>query len=637
MFHHPLLLLLFLLLLFYPTTTALITSNNKQLLIKTTLQQSCENFWSAWRSGDRNIYSNAYYSIPNNNNNPIWIGRQTFRAGELLIGLSQLLGPALTDEWNEFERNTQGEIVETLAIQGFEIISTNYDMTSPTNSPVIAVVRYSAQTKGGIRWKYTDQGFIMHVLQRSMSSSSSSSNSEQWKTRYVFDTWSLSYNYLKPTKQSKATFTFDWVHPVQVSISKARTFYDVILGNPDFFSSTFASYSLRGGNFHLISTNANPPIFLPNTMAQVKPNLPNGYAIIHQPNYVDSIKTLRQQHDGAILFDGNATTGIGGGDQFVAVQDSAGNVLVVKDFNFNNNIKNCISKTSAVPVVQGFGGGNNNIPLRIAKAWIMQNSTEIINLHQLKTGSWFDSTRVLVRGPIQVGKELSRILTLDWASYDKILFCIAEPGVTGGNNGWVDASWVAASIPITVELTSTISLVIYDRILQSNGLANHPFKERAHIAHLIDLTTNKILQTCMGNAAARKTGIVKSFDYSAYPVQDMNRGEHFYRSDMGFTSSYTDTDWLGFWSTDSVFGIYKSKTKRDGIPVKGKTNGYLSLEVRNVSLAYEMVVTNNNKFQTTFPLILAINSKKGIDVQPGYTQLVCTDIDGNVVVFTSYP
>ncbi|MCB1190737.1 MAG: hypothetical protein H7A23_11410 [Leptospiraceae bacterium] len=37
-----------------------------------------------------------------------------------------------------------------------------------------------------------------------------------------------------------------------------------------------------------------------------------------------------------------------------------------------------------------------------------------------------------------------------------------------------------------------------------------------------------------------------------------------------------------------------------------------------------------------FPLIGAVNDKQGIDIQPGYKQVVSTDSEGNLVIFSEY-
>ncbi|SVA46369.1 uncharacterized protein METZ01_LOCUS99223, partial [marine metagenome] len=40
---------------------------------------------------------------------------------------------------------------------------------------------------------------------------------------------------------------------------------------------------------------------------------------------------------------------------------------------------------------------------------------------------------------------------------------------------------------------------------------------------------------------------------------------------------------------------------------------------------------------STFPKIPAINSRIGIDQQPGYVQILATDSEGNALLFTEYP
>ncbi len=65
----------------------------------------------------------------------------------------------------------------------------------------------------------------------------------------------------------------------------------------------------------------------------------------------------------------------------------------------------------------------------------------------------------------------------------------------------------------------------------------------------------------------------------------------------------------------------------------GKANGYVSFWVRSVDRLYEYLCAQGS----VFPHIPAINDRTGIDHQPGYTQLVATDSEGNVVLFTEYP
>ena len=58
----------------------------------------------------------------------------------------------------------------------------------------------------------------------------------------------------------------------------------------------------------------------------------------------------------------------------------------------------------------------------------------------------------------------------------------------------------------------------------------------------------------------------------------------------------------------------------------------MSFWVRSVDKIYSYLQEKG----TSFPVISAINNYRGIDKQAGYTQLVATDSEGNVIIFTEY-
>lgn len=61
-------------------------------------------------------------------------------------------------------------------------------------------------------------------------------------------------------------------------------------------------------------------------------------------------------------------------------------------------------------------------------------------------------------------------------------------------------------------------------------------------------------------------------------------------------------------------------------------NGYMSFWVRSAKETYDYLKENG----CSFPVIPAINDKSGIDKQAGYTQVVTTDSEGSVIIFTEY-
>ena len=95
---------------------------------------------------------------------------------------------------------------------------------------------------------------------------------------------------------------------------------------------------------------------------------------------------------------------------------------------------------------------------------------------------------------------------------------------------------------------------------------------------------------------------------------------------------YRDSGWVGFWSENSVFGLFVARADRDGIPRSHRANGYASLWVDSACDIFEFLKRNGSEF----PVLRAINDRSGVDAQPGYNQVYATDSEGNGVVFTEY-
>jgi hypothetical protein len=169
------------------------------------------------------------------------------------------------------------------------------------------------------------------------------------------------------------------------------------------------------------------------------------------------------------------------------------------------------------------------------------------------------------------------------------------------------------------------------------GTGTRPYRQEDWTTYVMDGQKQIVLSTTIRS----KSGVglttkpmALSLDYTGYPIPSrLRQSKLFYEETMGLGVPYSDTDWYGYWSVGSVFGIYRSWPKSDRIPRPYKTNGYASFWVANANEVYSYL----QKHGSTFPLISAINDRVGIDVQPGYTQVVATDSEGNVVVFTEYP
>jgi catechol 2,3-dioxygenase-like lactoylglutathione lyase family enzyme len=112
----------------------------------------------------------------------------------------------------------------------------------------------------------------------------------------------------------------------------------------------------------------------------------------------------------------------------------------------------------------------------------------------------------------------------------------------------------------------------------------------------------------------------------------MGESERFYREKIGLGQPYTDEDWYGFWSRHAVFGLHKATRATDHFPVPRQANGHPSFWVASA----RKIVAYLTAQGSTFPVHPSINDRAGLDPQPGYVQVLSTDSEGNLILFTEY-
>ncbi|MEX0991738.1 MAG: VOC family protein [Actinomycetota bacterium] len=486
---------------------------------------------------------------------------------------------ALPVEWTAYERPT-GVIAESFKINHAELWAEGSSATA----------LYWVDVRGGARWCYTDQGLVVQAFTKVGSS---------WKIAHQTDSWNLSFR-VGRSRPGAETFPFDWVTPVK-DMNRQVAFYSQFAGPPEYVTADRASFQLKGAHFILDRTRLNG-------LATITPGKPNGWAVF----YVDDVRAERDRLKaaGVRFVQGTDTTLLKQGSDLYAVglDRPTENPFVILQRNFT------AAGSGVPPEPTGFTGTDARTlaAKKIATAWLRTDGATMQTMY--KAGRWFDDTRTRVRG-LEAGSTLATTLANEyWSGYDR-------------TSGGLVASMAANSV--RVRPLGTRSVVSYEMVLTGTGA--HPFRDTAFVTHVLNANARPLVTMVVG--AEVHAGGALSLDYSGYPVSDLTAAETFYRDVMKLGRPYPDSGYRGWWADSGVvFGIYIAKPSRDGLPRAGVPSGYMSFWIASAEMTYNRLKQTGS----TFPLIPAINTRKGIDPQPGYTQVVATDPDGNVQVFTEY-
>ena len=443
-----------------------------------------------------------------------------------------------------------------------------------------AKVHYWVQSVGGVRWKFDDQAFICQFFKKV---------DHMWQLAYHCDSWGLHY-----TKGEKATFEFDYVYPVK-NLQRAVAFYTPLLGTPEASTKERVTYSLEGGRFHLSTSTLD-------NYAKIEEGLPAGYAIFKVADIAEERNKL-EDFGLPVLH----STTLNEKDPLIVFEDPAGNIFAMTTPSFD-------AAASQAPRVVA------NLPKSEAGQWSKKliealATTDRRAIEPLLQSSalWFDDTRTQYLGTAIGTEAIMNLIEQDWQYFDHSAKGIAVEFKT---DAFVERSigpWTLASFQLT-----------------KKGLGNHTFKETSWVSWSFDTTQ----QLCAAVTTRANTidALVSELDYVAYPVESLNTAQNFYSKVLKLGKPYKDTGWRGYWSTNAVFGIYEVERKRDLLPRPRLANGYVSFWVDSVEKTYQYLQEQG----VTFPQIPAINDNVGIDKQQGYTQILATDSEGNVVVFTEY-
>lgn len=510
------------------------------------------------------------------------ITRMSTRAGKLQQG-REIVAAELPREWEAFER-PQGVISEKMTLKQAEIT------VDKNPSATVATVLYWVNIVGGTRWKYDDQGLIFQAFARINGT---------WKITHQIDSWSLDYK-IGQQKPGQETFEFDFVHPV-ANLERAIQFYQPILGEPEAVTSNRASFNLEGPRFILDGERLDG-------LAKVQRELPNGYAIFYVKDVIAERDRLKKL--GVPFLNGTATAIKSlGEDKYVIGMDPSGNPFVLMQREYAS-----LERTQAPQVKKFAQEGPYAVAVEaLATSWMKTDLTSLGRF--LGTNStWFDDTRTKIRG-IERGKDaiLTALPSIYWAKFDR------------SPNG-LKAKLEISSLHIRSVGVQTIVSYVMSLI----GTGAHAFRDISFVTHVFQGPSTVVNTFIVGNNSPR--AMVMELDYTGYPVTNLAKAEDFYTNTLRLGDPYTDSQYRGYWSNQSVFGIYSAKPVRDGLPRPNQTNGYVSFWIHSAQQTYEYL----KKQESTFPIIPAINTLSGIDPQPGYTQIYATDSEGNGVIFTEY-
>jgi catechol 2,3-dioxygenase-like lactoylglutathione lyase family enzyme len=436
----------------------------------------------------------------------------------------------------------------------------------------VYVVEVAGQSS--IRWDFSDRWLVFQVFEHAPSD-----QSDHFQLLHQ----SIASDLDAPGDEKG--FDFEFAVPVS-NLDRAVAFYTPLLGAPEFRDRERAIFRAGGTRYVLDTTGLQG-------FAVLRPSMPNGYATIH----VDHLDKAQVAPVKRFL--------TAAGDRGAIELDPSGNPFVLLEERFST------AAPAPTPPVFEASAASPPEPLGPALAAWLHASPDALLATLSPRAFFFDNSRenlgAIERGAAATRRRLAR----QWNGYDR------------------SAAGISARLSISnlaVVTSGSRRIASYRAVLEGRG--PHPFRDETLATDVIE--HGKIA----AHFAVRvlPEGLVREFDYSAYATENMRDSELFYRQKIGLGEPYSDEDWYGFWSRHAVFGLHKATRADDHFPVPRQANGHPSFWVASARKTYDYLKSQGS----SFPVHPSINNRAGLDPQPGYIQVLSTDSEGNLLLFTEY-
>jgi ketosteroid isomerase-like protein len=397
----------------------------------------------------------------------------------------------------------------------------------------------------------------------------------------------------------RTPFVLDFAYPVK-NLTRAIAFYAPFLGEPDMVTKERASFSLLDSHFELEAAPFDDRI-------TIKHGAGNGYGIINVPD-LDAVRAILETT-------GTKKTDVPkacGPDLCLIAEDPSKNIVVWRQHQA------VVSSEAARPTLSFSDTTKERAPAelqRVLQAWMNADHVALVR-HVTKDSVWVDDALTQPLGVAMGRDAIGDALVARWGMLDR------------GTDG------LQADMSVTELRTRTFGagqIVTFELALQRRGA--HPVLEHSFVSQfwMPYAGESKIKSAFIARKFVDSDMPVSDLDYTAYPLLHMGEAGRFYRTVLG-TEPYRDSNWFGFWSVNSVFGMLRSPKNTPFKPYPHRNNGYADFTMRSA----EEVLGMLQKSGAELPHVPGINNRAGIDPNPGYRQVLAIDTEGNLINFSEY-